>query len=92
MNRRNKYTWKRWLLFVCAFFFVSIGIFVIWFYFEATITPPKIEDSSALCFRRDSISLNTYQVENSWIKKNDFGLWEMKLSGSPFELVLRMAC
>ncbi len=35
---------------------------------------------------RTELAENIYTCEDSWLKKNEFGLWEMYLQGSGFEL------
>ena len=50
------------------------------------IDVPVIEDTSILSEKRENPSPDFYRIGNSWLKKNKFGLWEMYLEGSPFEI------
>ena len=49
------------------------------------IKPPIIADKQALNLERKEISPSFFTIKNSWLKKNDFGLYEMYIEGEPFE-------
>lgn len=51
-----------------------------------SINEPVIEDISILNEKRENPAPDFYQIGNSWLKKNKYGLWEMYLEGSPFEI------
>ena len=53
-----------------------------------SINEPVIEDISILNEKRENPAPDFYQIGNSWLKKNKYGLWEMYLEGSPFEIGL----
>ncbi len=63
-----------------------VGGLVIYYHFATRIIPPDIADQSALAWQRENPAPNFYRVGNNWLKKNQYGLWEMYLEGSPFEL------
>jgi len=63
-----------------------IGLFVILFNIKTKITPPHIDDISILEVVRENPAPDFYKIGNSWLRKNKFGLWEMYLEGSPFEI------
>jgi predicted choloylglycine hydrolase len=48
-------------------------------------TPPIDDNYTLEQYQRTEIAKNHYQVENCWLKKNDFGIWEMYLEGKPYE-------
>jgi len=50
------------------------------------LAPPIINDVSVLNLERENPAPDYYKVGNCWLKKNRFGLWEMYLEGSPFEI------
>ncbi len=65
---------------------IVISILIILFNISTKITPPVITDDSVLLLERENPDTNFYKIGNNWLKKNDFGLWEMYLEGSPFEI------
>jgi len=81
----------RWLLKCLAIF---IGIFLlilivfgIWVYnVSDNIVPPKVADTSAFSLQVDSTDGNFHTIGDNWIRKNEYGLYEMYVSGKPFEL------
>lgn len=60
-------------------------IFILYFKYLVIIKPPIIEDTSSINEERKSLNESTYTFGNNWLRKNNHGLWEMKVSGSPFE-------
>ncbi len=65
---------------------VAIIAFVLYVRLSIVTIAPVMKDESALSWKRDTISNNYYQVKNDWLKKNKYGLWELSLSGSAFEM------
>jgi len=63
-----------------------IVVSVVTFNVKTKIVPPKIQDLSILEVVRENPSPNFYKIGNSWLRKNKFGLWEMYLEGTPFEI------
>ena len=60
-------------------------IFSIYVYNISDIKPPKIADSSALSLQVAHPEGSLYTIGNNWIRKNQYGLYEMYVSGKPFE-------
>lgn len=58
----------------------------VYYNFATHIVPPEIADKSILQLSRTQPSADFYHLGNNWLKKNKYGLWEMYLEGSPFEL------
>lgn len=83
-KRKNRF-WRVFLYLFIGFALIIVG-FVTWFHFDTKISPPEIRDKSALQLERLTIGANYYAIGNNWLRKNDFGLWEMYLEGSPFEM------
>ncbi|OSZ78882.1 peptidase C45 [Chitinophagaceae bacterium IBVUCB1] len=81
----------RWLL-KCLAIFIGILllvliIFGVWVYSVSdNIVPPKIADSSALSLQVNNTDGSLQTIGNNWIRKNEYGLYEMYVSGKPFEL------
>ncbi len=63
-----------------------IGLLIILFNAKTKITPPHVDDLSILEVARENPAPDFYKIGNNWIRKNKFGLWEMYLEGSPFEI------
>ncbi|MCB0662478.1 MAG: hypothetical protein KDC24_07050, partial [Saprospiraceae bacterium] len=61
--------------------FLGLKLFLYW----VEAAPPAVEDKSALDWERQTINDSTFQVKNNFLQKNEFGMWEMYLEGSPFE-------
>lgn len=53
------------------------------------ITPPDVPDLSNEDFTRVSAGENAFRIGDNWVRKSKSGLWEMYLSGSPYELGLK---
>jgi len=56
------------------------------FYRLVSITPPEITNKNPDQLKRVQLSTNHYVVENNWLRKSESGLWEMYISGGPFEM------
>lgn len=50
------------------------------------VKPPKIDDKSSLNLSVEQIGDSIWVCNDSWLKHNDVGLWELYVTGSPFEL------
>ena len=46
---------------------------------------PKVENKSAVESKRQSNGVDSFTIGQDWFRKNSFGIWEVKLSGTPFE-------
>lgn len=66
-------------------FLVLIFIFCIYVLKVSDFKPP-IVDTSALTLQKVHVEGSLYTIGDNWIRKNKYGLWEMYVSGSPFEL------
>jgi len=72
---------------------IALGIFLVvclamgvYIYNVSEFEPPVIADSSALKAETGHVDNSLYTIENDWIRKNKYGLYEMYVSGSPYEL------
>ena len=63
-----------------------IGTLVILFNIKTKISPPQVDGLSILEAVRENPAPDFYKIGDSWLRKNKFGLWEMYLEGSPFEI------
>jgi len=48
-------------------------------------TPPIDERFSLEQYERVEVAPNHFVVGNCWLKKNDYGIWEMYIEGEPYE-------
>ena len=70
---------------------IEKGIFILFVLFlifiaNIRVPVPKIEAQvTPENYKREEISKNHYKVGNNWLKKNEFGVWEMYLEGAPYE-------
>lgn len=85
-KKKHKGRWWKILLFLLVLLIFAVGAFATWFYFDTPITPPEVKDKSALNKQRETVGENYYRIGNNWLRKNKYGLWEMYLEGSPFEM------
>ena len=67
-------------------FLLIILVFCIYVWKVSDIKPPKVTDTSALHLQRDHVTGSLYTIGNNWIRKNEWGLYEMYVSGQPFEM------
>ncbi len=57
----------------------------IWVWKVSDIQPPKVSDTSALALRVSNPEGSLCTIGDNWIRKNDYGLYEMYVSGKPYE-------
>lgn len=58
-------------------------ILLIYIQFSSQISPPE-HISQSLPVRKE-VGKDEYRIGKNWLKKNDFGIWEMYLEGTPYE-------
>lgn len=66
-------------------FLIFIVLFILFLEWWLNIVPPKIEDTSAWELKRTEQAPNFYTINNNWLRKNEYGLWEAYVEGKPFE-------
>ena len=86
MKPKKKNRVLRFFLILAVIFLLAIGAFVLWYQVDTKIVPPEITDKSALNLNRETLDSNYFKIGENWLRKNKFGLWEMYLEGSPFEI------
>lgn len=61
---------------------VLFGLFV----WRIRVPAPEVESTkTAESYKREQVGENHYRVGNNWLRKNEHGIWEMYLEGSPYE-------
>lgn len=56
-----------------------------WFLSVIRIDPPEVVNRFGPEDTKQIINKNFYVFEDSWLKRNEFGLWEMYITGNAFE-------
>jgi len=85
MPSNKRIRWKKYLLVASASLLLLFIVFAIYFKIAVTINPPFINDLSALNKKRIQVDNDCYKIDNNWIRKNKYGLWELYVEGNPFE-------
>jgi len=74
------------ILFVILTAFVALIVLtIIYFNIFFSISNPNIHQTKILSKDLYKVSDNFYKLGNNWIKKNDAGLWEMYIEGTPYQ-------
>ena len=77
---------KKILKFLLKIIATLLVVFVIYFIWEIKMPTPTLDESKSVeDYERIEIAPNHYEVNNCWLKKNKFGVWEMYLEGEPYE-------
>lgn len=67
-------------------FLLITGLLFGLFVWRITVPAPEINSHKTVQdYKRIQIAPNYYQVDNCWLKKNKYGIWEMYLEGAPYE-------
>jgi len=69
--------------FLILFFLLLAG--VIFFYYSVRVIPPEIQDTSALNQERTVVNDSFFTINQNWMVKNKYGLWEIYIEGEAFE-------
>ncbi|HEY9114236.1 MAG TPA: hypothetical protein VIN10_06015, partial [Bacteroidales bacterium] len=77
--------WRRLGRVLAVVILLKLIIFI-WFMVDTKINPPEIEDLSALELQRENPAPDFFVIGDNSLRKNEFGLWEMTVEGSPFEM------
>lgn len=73
------------LLYIFWGILVLVLILLALFALAVLKTPPKVPTINLNDFNRTLVSENFYAVKNNWIRKNDYGLWEMYIEGDAYQ-------
>lgn len=65
-------------------FLIFIVLLVLFLEWWLNIAPPQIEDTSAWELQRTEQAPDFYTIDNNWLRKNEYGLWEAYIEGKPF--------
>lgn len=73
------------ILYFLAILLLLLALFGIYVYNVSDAKPPEIKDQSVAQLSRTEPDSNLYQFKQSWLRKNQHGLYEMYLEGNGFE-------
>src|ERR1044072_350531 len=62
-----------------------ILIFCGYVWWVSYIKPPEVEDTSAIYLQKEHTDKTLYSIGDNWIRHSKYGLYEMYVSGAPFE-------
>jgi len=65
---------------------VLLAGFVLWYQVDTRISLPEVDTTIVTQLERIELGPDNYAVGNNWLRKNEFGLWEMYVEGPPFEM------
>jgi len=85
MKHKRKNTFLKFILYFLLVIILAVVVFIGWYYFDTQISKPRVNESIVNKLHRETISPDQYRIGNNWLKKNEYGLWEMYLEGAPFE-------
>lgn len=65
---------------------ILIVLFLIYFFWRIQVPKPEIKSNlTPQSFIREKIGPDSYRVNNSWLRKNKYGIWEMYIEGDDYE-------
>jgi len=64
---------------------VLLFAFALYVWNVSDVKPPEITDTSALLLHRRQLDSTAFVIGDNWLRKNRYGLYEMYVSGAPFE-------
>jgi isopenicillin-N N-acyltransferase-like protein len=71
------------------YFFLSllaiVGLFILYLVLFVRIDPPQVSDQRAMQMKRVTAGKDFYKAGNNYLRKNQYGIWEMYVEGKPFE-------
>jgi hypothetical protein len=71
--------------FTLAAIILLLLLFCIYVWKVSDPKPPRVSDTSALLLQVAHPEGTLYTIGDNWIRRNEFGLYEMYVSGKPFE-------
>ncbi len=62
-----------------------ILLFCTYVWYITGFKAPDIATSETTSLQRDTLSENVYSIGNNWLRKNNYGLYEMYIEGNPYD-------
>ncbi|QRR03964.1 C45 family autoproteolytic acyltransferase/hydolase [Dyadobacter sandarakinus] len=76
---------KKILRFTGIFLFIA-GILFGLFIWRISVPAPELESTKSInSYKRVQLGPDHFAIGNNWLKKNQYGIWEMYLEGAPYE-------
>lgn len=76
----------RKILKITSFLLLLVGLAFGAFIWAVKLPTPEVESTKTpQSYKRIKLGPDHYKVDNCWLKKNQYGIWEMYLEGSPYE-------
>lgn len=73
------------LAWIIGIFLLIILLFCLYVVKVSDSKPPVVSDTSALALQKQHVDKSLYTIGDNWIRENKYGLYEMYVSGKPFE-------
>lgn len=73
----------RWILYIFDLGLAVLWLLFLYVLFKSYVTPPNVPQVSI--GERTQVAENHYVIGDNYLKKNDFGIWEMYIEGEPYE-------
>lgn len=83
-TKKNRLT--KILLWFLVVLLTLVVAFVVWYSVDTKISPPQVNEQIVNQLKRVKVGQDAFTAGNSWLRKNKYGLWEMYLEGTPFEM------
>ncbi len=74
---------KRTIAIITELILAILFLLILFIIIRSKITPPEVENITV--GKRVKIAENHYTLGANWLKKNDYGVWEMYIEGEPYE-------
>lgn len=62
-----------------------LAVFAFIFRTLVVVDPPKVKDDGLTSLKREKPGNNYYKIKKNWLRESDSGLWELYVSGKPFD-------
>jgi isopenicillin-N N-acyltransferase like protein len=89
MQAEKKIKYIRRALFTLAGILAVIVIINILFKLIVKLDPPEVPTILSKNFSRVQVDQDAYKINDNWVRKSKSGLWEMYISGNPYELGIK---
>lgn len=83
MRKRNRFI--KWLFRIIIAILLLLAGFFMYLMWVSKINPPVVTDKSSLNLQRNETDTGFFAINDSWLQKNKYGLYELYTSGKPFE-------
>ncbi len=75
----------KWFMYITGILLLVILGTYLFMLFSINIPRPEIKNKELLSIQIDTLQPQRYQYKHNWLKKNEYGLWEMYIEGNAEE-------